>query len=217
MKHACLILRGAHYSLHNLHQHYTNTHYTIQVDFLKRHGYTVDTILITYESSIQDKLLTDFQPVETFFLKQSEYYDMTGWKRQCFYHMKSRELIEKAEATKNIQYDIIINTRFDIAFVKGLEHFGTFDFTKINCCLQHECGNCDDNFFLFPRNLLNTFVDGFTILYNENRITHEFSKVVDKKLMNYLFEEKDFRTTITDEHGQTVEKYNYFYLTRKHV
>lgn len=215
MKYACLVLRGAHASFENiqvkLQQH------SQSLLFLRNIGFVVHTFLLTYHTSLLHTLFTLFSPVETLILDPSEYNTMNGWKRQCFYHIKSRELIEKAEEKLNIKYDIILNSRFDFAYVKELEEFGTFDFNKINCCLQHQCGNCDDNLFLFPRNLLDIYVNAFQTLYDGNRITHEFSKVVDKSLMNYLFDEKDFRTTTYDEHGNAVEVYNYFYLSRKHV
>lgn len=215
MKYAAFVLRGAHSSIFHL-QISLQKHLPLFY-FFQKLGLHVDIFLISYESSEVSSLLTHFQPVKTVFLPQQEFFTLNSWKRQAWFHIKSKELIEEVEKEKNIQYDLIVNTRFDIAFVKNLEDFGTFDFTKINCCLRHECGNCDDNLFIFPRNLLNIFVDAFQKIYDENRITHEFSKIVDEKLMNYLFEEKDFRTTHHDEHGNAVEVYNYFYLSRKHV
>jgi hypothetical protein len=79
----------------------------------------------------------------------------------------------------------------------------------MNICYKHDSGNCDDNIFIIPRNVLHIFINGFTILYNENCITHEICRVIDECYISYLFNVKDYRTITTGLCGEKITKENY--------
>lgn len=177
---ACICLRGNHY----LQLHDYKTDFRTSVDNYNSHlisslvdmGYSVDIMCLTYNTGVIDELQMKYNPVRMDVLPASERTCGNSWNRQCIFHMRSKELIESYETEMKFKYDLIINLRFDILFLKYMKDL-PLDLNKMNIVNKNMFLNCDDNLFIFPRNCLDDFSNAFKLLLERKKITHEFNHV----------------------------------------
>ncbi len=87
-----------------------------------------------------------------------------------------REQIERSRDS----YDLYIFTRPDIKFLKDLKSL-EWDYSKFNILMEHLSGNCDDNFFIFPTEFLDSFDQSIDSLIKGGRITHEINHELVKR------------------------------------
>ena len=182
----CLCLRGIHYSNDSYITDYRKSlenyrNYIIKP--LEDQGHEVDILFFTYTSEVSDSLRQDYSssPNSVFF-PASERFNGTNWKRQLIFHSFTVDSIKANEQQKGSLYDLIINTRFDLFFSTKITEM-TYDTSKFNCAFKHTSGNCDDNLWIFPRNLLDSFSFAINTLDQRNQITHEINKYIETQYM----------------------------------
>ena len=182
----CLCLRGIHYSNDAYITDYRKSlenyrNYIIKP--LEDQGHEVDILFFTYTSEVSDSLRQDYgsRPNSVFF-PASERFNGTNWKRQLLFHRCIVHSIKVNEQQKGSLYDLIINTRFDLFFSTKITEM-TYDTSKFNCAFKHTSGNCDDNLWIFPRTLLDTFSFAVNTLDQRNQITHEINKYIEMQYM----------------------------------
>jgi hypothetical protein len=95
-------------------------------------------------------------------------------------------MILQNEETEKIRYDMILITRFDYIFFKQFYEM-SLDFSKFNIAMKHSSGNCDDNFWLIPRNLLDNFASAIVHLYQTGGITHAINHLFNPTDIHYMY------------------------------
>ena len=168
----CICLRGKHY------QEDSGIDYRVSLDNYRTNllkpildqGHEIFIFILTYDSAIINQLIDDYKPVSRCILPVSEINLLDGWERQKEWHSQSIHMIHTYENTHSITFDYILNTRFDLLFFTSI--LSNINYNKINIMYKHDSGNCDDNFFFFPRYHLNTFDNAITQLKIQNQITH---------------------------------------------
>ncbi len=183
-----LCLRGIHYANDNIITDYRNSNknYMEQlIEPLKKNN-DVDIFLLTYESEIINELLNDYNPKDIIILNSNERFNGSNWHRQLIFHKSSIDLVKGYENNNNFRYDIIINVRFDLFFTLNFQEWNIV-YNKINIMFKHPSGNCDDNFFIIPRNYFDLFYDATINLLINNKITHEYNHVLNEDNIHYAY------------------------------
>jgi hypothetical protein len=183
-----LVLRGQHYlktsyfftdfeeNVKNIYKTLINPYRDINME--------VDIFFLTYESPKVDILINAYKPVKYCILADSERNNNTIL-RQHIWHYLTNDIVVAYEAEKNIKYDIVINTRFDITFVKKFTEMD-INFDKMNIAFEHSSGNCDDNLFIFPRRMLEDFKKAWHEMTPKPNTTHEFNHFFPKDEIHYM-------------------------------
>jgi hypothetical protein len=165
-------------------------------------GNEIYIFILTYNSTVVDQLIRDYKPNTTLILPESEINALNSWDRQKYWHLQTGNMIHEYETKYGITFDYIINTRFDLEFSPLI--LSNIDYKKISIIYKHSPdGNCDDNFFIIPRNLLTTFINGMSLC----NITHEICKHIDNDNINYICP--------LPTHGWDTRQFeNYFLISR---
>ena len=202
--------RGIHYSDNDVKTDYrkqyeNNMEYLINP--LKKNN-IIDIFCVSYESEIQNSLINDYKPVMIDLLSQNIRYHGSGWYRQLIFHKKIVELVKNYENKNNINYDIIINLRYDLLFKKDITLWN-IDYNKINFTFKHlDNGNSDDNFYIIPRKYLDEFNNSINKVIDANEITHAINRFLDENIVCYCY-----IVTIEDNKIKWGE-YKYYILNR---
>ena len=142
---------------------YTNSYNNNKEFLLDEINSSYDIFICSYHSIKEKEMLDTYKPVLYSFSEFNP--DENGFKAQLMHHLKCCQMITNYEEKNNIKYDMILITRFDYVFFKKISEMN-IDFKKFNIAMKHLSGNCDDNFWLFPRNMLEDFINAIIKLYN---------------------------------------------------
>jgi hypothetical protein len=180
----CVCIRGAHYPFHNSIIDYKksfNNYNKVLFQPIRDEDHEIHIFLLTYDSKVLAQLIEDYNPTAKYILPESEINAMCSWDRQKHWHLQSGIMIEQYEKEQCMNFDFIINTRFDLEFTPLV--LPNINYEKINIVYKHTpTGNCDDNFFCFPRNYLSIFTNAMSKL----NITHEICQHIDSDNISYI-------------------------------
>ena len=143
-----------------------------------------DTFISTYHSKKEEKLLDLYKPRKYIFSDFNP--NENNFKAQLVHHFNCVQMILQNEETEKIRYDMILITRFDYIFFKQFYEM-SLDFSKFNIAMKHSSGNCDDNFWLIPRNLLDNFASAIVHLYQTGGITHAINHLFNPTDIHYMY------------------------------
>jgi hypothetical protein len=162
---------------------------------LIENGHELFIFLLTYESPILNQLIDEYKPVSTQILPLAEIDKLDTFGRQHTWHLHSVNMIQSYENTNSMTFDYILNTRFDLFYSNRI--FSNINNDKINIIFKHCSGNCDDNFFLFPRFFLPIFEHAIKEIMKNGKMTHEICHYMnEQENIHYLcpIPEKDYET-----------------------
>lgn len=141
----------------------------------------LDIFVSTYSTDERlEKIITEkYKPKSKVFKELTPSLKNNTWVSQLMHYKSIIDMIKKFELENNFLYDFIITTRFDINIHK---EFTSMNIVKdsFNIVVEHPSGNCDDNFWVFDRNLLNFFESAINELIHENKTTHEINHKIKK-------------------------------------
>ena len=186
--HICICLRGIHYSDDTIIADYRkslNNYRDYIINPLKSLGHTIDIMIFTYDSTIINQLIFDYDPCGKVILVNSDRYIDTSWNRQLIFHNYSIKAIKNREDIMKYKYDCIINTRFDLEFNTKITEMN-IDYSMFNIAFKHSSGNCDDNLWIFPGVMIDEFESAINNLYKNSQMTHEINKYMP--IINYMYE-----------------------------
>lgn len=165
----------------------------------------IDYFISTYESVEQESLIEYFKPKDINLRKYSEQDER--FRQQCLHHLNLIDMILNYENTHNFKYDLIINTRFDLIFLRTLREMN-IDSTKTNFVFKHTSSSADDNFIIIPRNNLLDFYYAIKhILVINNPCTHTINSYLLYDTVHYMY-------YMTDEDEKQQTEYQYFLFNR---
>ena len=154
-------------------------------NFLHNNGYSIDVYFCTNTSCyfIQKKLVETYQPVKYSFIKNENNKELS----------RNKKIIEVIELclNNNINYDIVLITRFDLLFKKSFEESNIkFDKFNLVSILERDHLICD-NFYLFPFSKLNKFYEISKNNFNKSfhKIKDEIENIENKEFVNYILNE----------------------------
>jgi hypothetical protein len=194
----CICIRGLHYTHNNIIIDYKKSfdnYKTMLFQPLIDKGDEIFIFLLTYESPVITQLLDDYKPVSTQIIPLTEIDSIDTFGRQKTWHLHSVNMIQTYENNNSITFDYILNTRFDLFYTNLI--FTNIIHSKINIIFKHCSGNCDDNFFLFPRSMLPIFENGIKDIMKEGKMTHEICHYMnEKENIHYIcpIPEKNYET-----------------------
>jgi hypothetical protein len=144
--------------------------YEFIVNPLIAQGHEVFFYLYTYVDANQDELIKDYPPTKATFITLQEVeaeQRFTGMSIMALNHINSlREL-------QNEDLDLVINTRFDIKFLKNPFESYQYDFSKINFLWKepeyHSYPIVNDTFIVFPHSMVQPMIDGLKTLCSDYR------------------------------------------------
>jgi hypothetical protein len=159
------------------------------IEPLRERGITVDIFVLTYTSEHLLSMIKEYNPVASFISPGDTMHEGGNWKRQLYFHIASANLIQTYEKQRDINYDYIITTRFDLIFKVPIyeQHINQEKFNITYKNMYDETGNCDDNFWLFPRRFLSDFEKASVDLKINNKMTHEFNHYFPTDYIHYMF------------------------------
>ena len=205
---AALCIRGVYFfeGQYNWYTNYKDAIDTLKENViipLKNDGYDVDIFLSTYDVGNLDQVKLDYNPVSInlgILDFTEEHYDVT------FRHLNTLfNNVKQYEIEKNITYDFIIQTRFDVKFMWPIntaqEGYDIVDYNKFNIPYTHLYGDADDCFWSFNRKYLDETICVLNILQTNNNSTH--------KIQRYFSEPIHFLADI-----ETFSKNQNIHLTR---
>lgn len=135
----------------------------------------INTFISSYKTnSILDNIFIEELNAKDFIFFQPENVYANTWMAQL-YHLKNIiKMIKNEEHVSNLKYDFFIFTRLDVTFHKNFNNLN-IDFNKFNITVEHPSKNCDDNFWIFPRTMLDIFDQSIDLLISESKMTHEIN------------------------------------------
>jgi len=189
----CICIRGAHYTYGNTTVNYNasfENYKNIIFKPLLDQGHELFIFLLTYDSPILNQLIDDYKPASTYVVSTHEIDLLNTCARFKEWQSQSVNIIHNYENKHSIVFDYIINTRFDLFFTPLI--LSNINYKKINIIYKHDSGNCDDNFYLFPRHHLITFDNAITQIKKVDNIFgyelcgHELCHFIDSNEINYI-------------------------------
>jgi len=123
------------------------------VEFFKKKGYEVDTFLSTNRSIISNDLLRMYNPRKYVFVEDTPDRRITKTTDAL------QLLVDHIDAT-GYEADLICVTRFDIYFLEELTNIDPTKFNLFSKVLTNRNVNeglIDDNFYIFPKEMLHPF------------------------------------------------------------
>ena len=158
------------------------------LDPLRKDGHTVDIFCCTYISHKLEFVLNFYKPIKTLVVNDDDLASVNSWNRQKIFSLEGVRLLKAHESANNIQYDYCINLRFDILFKVPITK-QAIDLTKFNIMFKHTSGNCDDNYWIFPRKYFDLFEESLIkLLKKESTITHEINHYLGDFTIHYMYE-----------------------------
>lgn len=132
-------------------------------DFFTEKGYAIDTFVCTNESPIVKDILEAYRPLRHSYIGNTE-------DRRISKTIEVLRLLIEYMNETHTEYDSICLTRFDIYFLQPLLNI---DYTKLNIISmtlpnkQSKTRLVDDNFYLFPKSMLNGIYDIYRTYRNQ--------------------------------------------------
>jgi hypothetical protein len=209
MKYA-LCLRGMHYfkseSYNTNFINFYKNYYDFIINPLINAGYEVHIFGFTYDTKCIELLKSKYNFKKLIIHPDSLRTLDNSTIRQINFHIESVLTIKEYEIENNIQYDFIINTRFDLIFnVKITEQ--NLNMFKINIAFKHLSGNCDDNYFIIPRFLLTDFNNACQYLLDNKKITHALNRCFKDEVISFMY-------VINNDDDKYKTEYKYFKFGR---
>jgi len=213
MRKIAIILRGISYT-ENYHHKYNIPKYTIDardtyssifnniIEPLQNKGNQVDIFFVTYKSIIENELNDLYKPVKTYykdFITIPHNKPKEGGFMIMDQHIEGIDLVEEYEKYKNIKYDNIIITRFDLYFYQKITeiniNYNVFNYTFYHLVYKPtNAFTVEDNFILYPRNKNNLIKECITEIKNttSNTTTHLLGKYLleHNETIKFLFGHK---------------------------
>ena len=163
-----------------------------------KNEYDVDIFLNTYKTDLEDTLISLLKPVKILYNEMrsgsSVHYIVPIQLIECC------DLVKSYEKEKNIEYDYIIITRFDLTFNNTFSDYNV-NFNKVNMeCMLVPCYNSGDNFFLFKRNYLEPFKTSIQDCINDVNHSHQLYRYFEKNNLptHYIGGETTKRNPVYD-------------------
>lgn len=195
MKKCALLLFGISYSEYDCRKNLKYTiNYNNSFDNYQKHiykyfhdkGYLIDVYFSTNISNKeeQDKLIEKYKPLEYSFIENEDNRTLS----------RNRKFINviKLCLNKNIIYDNILITRFDLLFQKDFEK-SNIKLDKFNLVSILERDNliCD-NFYILPFSKLKQFYEiaKKNISNSFHKIKNEIEKIENPEFINYILDER---------------------------
>lgn len=149
----------------------------------------LDIFISSYsiDNNIEKIILEKYNPKISVFKEFTPDLKNNTWASQLMHYLSIVEMIKEAESKYEIPYDFIVTTRFDIDMHKKFTEMNIKK-DNFNIVVEHPSGNCDDNFWVFERKLLDFFEVAINELIRQNKTTHEINHEI-KKLgcqINYI-------------------------------
>lgn len=160
-----------------------------------------DIFISTYHSAKENEMLDIYKPVSSIISDFN--VDENNFKAQLVHHFNCGRMIIEYEEQNNMRYDMILITRFDYIFFRKF-HEMNLDVSKFNFAMKHSSGNCDDNLWIFPRNMLENFMNAIIHLYQTGGITHAINHQFDNNDIHYMYD-------IDNRDYDNLTTYQYFY------
>lgn len=158
-----------------------------------------DIFISSYHSIKENSLLDTYKPVK--YILSNFNPDDNNFKAQLIHHFNCAQMIINHEKEHNIRYDMILITRFDYIYFRLFSEMN-IDLTKFNIGMKHSSGNCDDNFWVFPRSMLEHFIEKIILLYQTGQITHAINHQFESNDIHYMYNIDD-----TDYNNFTTYQY----------
>jgi hypothetical protein len=140
---------------------------------LESEGHSVDIFISTYDTEKTNKMLELYKPKKTqfhVFNIRDERFDI-----QYLHIFTLYNLVKEYEKEKNIEYDIIVTTRFDVFLNRPFLNLN-LDLSKMNIAYKQDYGDCDDCFWIFPRKELENIILSLKKMSAENKNLHQIEK-----------------------------------------
>ena len=157
-------------------------HLHIFRDGFNRLGYELDYHISTFDinDKINEIVRNTLNP-NTYNFIPTEYLHGSTWVSQFTHY---RNLVNSIKNT-GIEYDLIVITRQDLKMIMDFEEiYRRLNLEEFNITIKHISGNCDDNFFVFPGDFLETFGVIIEEMVNSGAITHEINHYITRKNMS---------------------------------
>lgn len=139
--------------------------------------YDVDIHFITYDSVVNDELLSDLQPVSYTFLPANlsgQTSMEVNQKLRADNMLTAIDKVKETETAGDFRYEQILLMRFDLGLYRSILTY-SIDWNKFNfVSFGEDYANydCDDNMFLFKREYLDAFCQCCQKIRNGEMITH---------------------------------------------
>ena len=211
-----ICIRGIHYRDIPEHKvdfrNYYQNYFDNIIIPLKKIGFNVHLFGFTYESDQLEELQLTYNfaklSIIDYKLSDNKFeYINSSCNRQLLFHLNTIKTIEEYEKEHAIQFHYVINTRFDLYFKTNiLTH--NIHMLKFNIAFKHLSGNCDDNYWIYPRFLQNKFKQACETMLKNNSSTHTMNSNIPSENINYMHTTSELEKT--DE-----ERYKYFRFGRE--
>ena len=156
----------------------------------------IDYYFSTYNANEQlDQLYVKTLNPKVYSYIPSQFFNHPStWVVQLNHYKNLISLIRESK----VDYDLFIFTRPDIKILKKFSDLN-INLEKFNAVIQHPSTpihppqNCDDNYWIFPKEYLNEFEECVDTLLSSGKMTHEINHELVKKdvPINYISEYND--------------------------
>jgi hypothetical protein len=139
----------------------------------------------------------EFNPKSYTYIPTNLLVDVETWRAQMIHY---KNLLCDLEDSK-IEYDFYLFLRPDIRILKKWNELN-LDMNKFNIVIEHSSGNCDDNFWVFPKEYLDAFCKSMDNLIFANcyKMTHE----INHELIKYDVPIHYMSVHDNSKHGQDI-------------
>lgn len=164
------------------------------ISYFKKQNYDVDIFISTYDNHEKDNIIRDYSPKSYIFTKNFVTNMHMG---RNLHFLNCLNLCIGYANENNINYDLVIMTRFDLLFKIPFEQV-RIDYDTLNLVSVLERSNLiDDNFYIFPYEYIDNMKN---IVKLNNRINMHYVKdhfVKIFKRINYLKNDHCFVKDLT--------------------
>jgi hypothetical protein len=185
--HIAICIKGVHYmnGENNWYIDYEkqiNNFYEMIVNPLKIDGNIIDIFLSTYQSNKLDNLKDSYKTNEVYI--QEFNIDECRFDAQYKHHMTLYNNVKKYSLKNNIQYDLIITTRFDLEMNHHITKI-QLKYDTFNISFKQPYGDADDCLWVFPGNDIDIVISALEHMRSENKQLHKIESYYTKKI-NFL-------------------------------
>ena len=198
MNHVAVCYKGVFDAPKELVKETLENHETMFWKSLNHMGLRIDFFASTYEG--EDHYKNDINFTYYGFI-DDEYRNASTWNAQLAHHENLARIVNK----QGKQYDLVIITRPDLRWLKPF-HEIKIDPNKFNIPIKHDSGNCDDNLFVYPIELMDGFIKSVNDLQKSGGITHAINNSLESNgvPVSYM-QDYDHDTFTTNSNlGQTI-------------
>jgi len=176
--------------------------------FINR-GYHIDVFISSYDNEKKNQIIETYKPVKSIFVP---YIDgNTDGKR--IHTLNVINIVKKYSLSNNVKYDNVLITRFDLLFKKKFSEMKV-DFKKFNLMselkeIDSSGIRCvDDNVFLFPYKMLNSFKNIVESKINPHRIRVQLNKKFGSTSINFMWNETVNYKSVPDLESFKINRIN---------